>query len=469
MNVIEKLLDRELFIDPDEFSELSDQQLIQLNKQIDDMSNEQIKTFIQKGTVEIMRSYTKKPAKRKYQDFVAHFNNRLHALTKILKQRQGLTSPQSISRIQPNEKVCVIGLVWDKTTTKNNHIILTIEDKSGIIKVLVPKSKPELVELAKDIMLDEVIGITGRSGTDIIFADDILIPDIPLSHELKKAPDEAYAVFLSDLHFGGKNFFEKEFMTFLKWLNGEVGSQIHKRVSSKIKYVFIAGDLIEGVGIYPNQEKDLKILDVKEQYKEFAKFMRMIPPHIQIIICPGNHDAGRLAEPQYNLYADFTEDVLNMPNMHLVSNPGWVRFHKRKTFPGFVTLLYHGYSFIYYGNNVPSIFEGGGVNNPNNIMKYLLQRRHLAPTHTSNLYIPDLIEDPLVIHEVPDFFVSGHIHMASADNYRGVTMLNCSCWVPITDHQRSYGVYPDPGKVALVNLKTRKIKFISFKKEDSDE
>ena len=465
MSVIEKLLEREILIDPEKFANLTEEQTTQLEARVDEMSEEEIELFLNRGTVEVLRSYTKKPTKRSVQDFVGHFNRRLEQLGDILRQRQELQSPQSIAHVKKDQYCAVIGLVWDKRETKNGHIILELEDKTGVTSVLLSKNREEFDEIGKDIMLDEVIGITGRAGDDIIFADNVIIPDVPASNELKKAPDEAYSVFISDLHCGNKDFYEKEFLNLIKWLKGEYGGEKHQRGAKKVKYLFIVGDLVEGVGIYPGQEEDLSIIDIKQQYEEFAKYLQMIPEHIQVIMCPGNHEAGRLAEPQFNLYKDFTEDIFNLENVHFVSNPSWVRIHRTKSFGGLTVLLYHGYSFIYYGNNVPSIFAQGGVNNPGLIMKYLLQRRHLAPTHTSNLYIPDPVEDPLVIKEVPDFFISGHTHMVDVENYKGVTMMNCSCWVPITENQKSYGLTVDAGKVILTNLQTRQNKVLSFVKE----
>ncbi len=469
MNIVERLLERDILVDPERFKTLSEQQVKQLDHALDGMSDEQVEEFLSRGSVEILWSYTKRPSKRTYQDFVGHFNRRLEQIGALLRQRQELASPTSIARIKENDRVAAIGIVWEKRETKNGHIILELEDQTGKTNVLLSKNRPELLELGQDIMLDEVIGVTGKAGDGIIFADAIIHPDIPVSHELKKAPDESYAIFISDLHFGGKNFFYDGWERFIRWLNGEVGGKQHAHISKRVKYLFIIGDLIEGVGIYPGQENDLKISDVKEQYVEFSKHIAQIPQRIQIVMCPGNHDAGRLAEPQYDLYQDFTADMLDLPNVHLVSNPSVVRIHRSKDFGGFDVLLYHGYSFIYYGNNVPSIFNEGAVNRPDLIMRYLLQRRHLAPTHTSNLYIPDPVADPLVISDVPDFFVTGHTHHAVQDTYRGVTLLNCSCWVPITDNQRNYGLTPDPGKVPIVNLKTRQVRLLPFVKTEEDD
>ena len=43
----------------------------------------------------------------------------------------------------------------------------------------------------------------------------------------------------------------------------------------------MVGDSIDGVGIYPGQEKDLKIKDIKEQYVKLAEYYKRIPKHIE--------------------------------------------------------------------------------------------------------------------------------------------------------------------------------------------
>ena len=117
---------------------------------------------------------------------------------------------------------------------------------------------------------------------------------------------------------------------------------------------------------------------------------------------------------------------------------------------------------IYYADNIDSIRSKGGQKRADLIMKSLLQKRHLAPTHTSNLYIPDSEEDPLVISTIPDFFITGHIHRVSVTNFRNITMANCSCWTAITEDQEKRGILPQPAKVPVINLKTRDVKIINF-------
>lgn len=419
------------------------------------------------SSVKLVFSYDEESKKRDIQDFVAYFNARYKAIENILRNRQELQNIVSINRLEnkkDKEEISLIGMVRDKTTTKNNNIILEVEDPTGFVKVLVSKGKKELFTLASNTVLDEVIGIVGMNGDKIVFSNSIIIPDVPLTKELKKSPDEGYAIFLSDLHVGSINFLEKEFNQFLDWINCKTGNDIQKKIAKNTRYIFILGDLIDGLGIYPGQEAELTIKDVKEQYKICADYLRQIPSDIKIIICPGNHDAMRIAEPQLVLYKDFAKPLWDLNNVTMVSNPSVVNIHSSDIFSGFDVLLYHGYSFDYYVANVDSIRNQGGYDRADLIMKFLLQRRHLAPTHTSTLYIPEIKKDPLVIEQVPDFFVTGHIHKSIAANYRNVSLVCGSCWQSKTKFQEKVGHHPEPARVPIVNLQTREIKILRFSK-----
>ena len=148
----------------------------------------------------------------------------------------------------------------------------------------------------------------------------------------------------------------------------------------------------------------------------------------------------------------------------MVSNPSLVNIHSSEGFPGFDVLMYHGYSFDHYVSNTDAIRNRGGYNRADILMKFLLQKRHLAPTHASTLYIPDTNKDPLVIERVPDFFVTGHIHKSMAANYKNTTLICGSCWQSKTDFQERVGHNPEPSRVPIVNLKTRDIKILKFGK-----
>ena len=419
----------------------------------------------QNPALEIMESFVENNTKITVKDFITLYNTRYTFLQSLLRHRQdmlGATTIRKIYSVQDREKVSFIAMVLDISLTRNNNYILNLEDQTGTIKAIVTKSKKELFEQARSISPDEVIGIQGNKGDKVVFVNNLVTPDIPLNKELKKSPEEGAAVFMSDLHFGSKAFLGKSLDKFIAWINGKTGTSQQKILVEKIKYLFIVGDLVEGIGIYPGQEKELVLKDLYEQYKEFSKFIMQISSNITIIICPGNHDSLRVAEPQPPLAREYVPELVDKENIFFVSNPAIIRIAANASFSGLDVLLYHGYSFPHYADKIEEIRLKGGLENTGSIMKHLLKKRHLAPTHGSTQYQPGYLKDPLVIKNPPDFFVSGHVHRSSVDTYRNITLLNCSCWVSQTPYQERRGLVPQPARAIYVDLKTRKTTVFNF-------
>ena len=429
---------------------------------------------MQKGDfrVTVLSDYQEKPKRRDVGDFVSFFRERYIALEKILRFRQELQNVVSISRLtqrKGKETVAIIGMVIEKSPpTKNTQsIILTLEDLTGTIRVLFTKNKPEVYAQVKDVCEDEVVGILGMVGGSqepIIFGNALVVPDVPLTKEFKKAPPDhpGLAAFITDIHIGSRQFMQENFERFIKWIKGEAGNDAQRDLAKKIKYLFVGGDLVDGVGIYPGQEDDLAIRDIYAQYQRCAELIGEIPDNIKIIMIPGNHDAMRLNEPQPSLYRDICKPVWDIKNAILVSNPSTINIHATDTFGGFEVLLYHGYSFDYYVAHVESIRVNGGYERADLIMKYLLQRRHLAPANTSTPLIPDPRRDPLVIETVPDLFLTGHIHRVKVAAYRNVTLINGGCWQDVTAFQVKTGHNPEPCRVSVVDLQSREVRLLRF-------
>lgn len=412
----------------------------------------------------VVKSYTEKLKKKDVMDFVKYYRARYDSIKNILINRQELQNTVSINRIlQRTEKdfVSLIGIVKDKRISKNGNIILVLEDLTGTISVVVNKNKQDFFSLCQDVLLDEVIGISGTNSDKVVFANEIILPEIPINNELKKSDTEEYVVFTSDLHVGSKMFFEENFLKFISWINGEYGSEEHKVLAKKVKYLFIGGDLVEGIGIYPGQEHDLIIKDIYEQYTKLTEYISKIRKDLHIIVIGGNHDALRLSEPQPPINPKMAPSLYELKNIIFVTNPSVVNIGSTDRFSGFNVLLYHGGSFPYLSENVDSIRRNGRLNRPDLIMKYLLQRRHLFVSHTSTLYVPG-DEDFLVIDKVPDFFISGHIHKTILNSHRNVTLIAAGCWTGQTDDQARRGIVPDPNRIVLVNLQTREPKILNF-------
>ena len=200
----------------------------------------------------------------------------------------------------------------------------------------------------------------------------------------------------------------------------------------------------------------------KKIIEELTNYLKRIPETCKIIICPGNHDAMRIAEPQPKLSEDFAKSLYNLSNVIVVSNPGIVKIHNM-----FDVLLYHGFSFDYYVNNVTLLRDAGGYENSVEVMKFFLKKRHFAPTHMSSLYIPDVEKDPLIIEKVPDFFVTGHFHYdIKIGSYKNISLIGCSSFEYMSGFQEKLGhTNICWGTAVVANLKTRAMNIIDFREK----
>jgi DNA polymerase II small subunit len=353
------------------------------------------------------------------------------------------------------ERASFIAIVNDKRETQNNNIMLELEDPSGQIRAIA--SKEDILERAQEVIFDEVIGLSGTMGDGIFFIDDIVWPDVPIHNETKKLSEEIYAVFLSDMHFGSKKFLTKDFDDFLEWINGNLGENEQKELASKVKYIFIAGDVVDGIGVYPNQASELSITDIYKQYEIAAEALSKIPKHIQVIIGPGNHDYLRLAQPQPKLDEEVAAPLFNLENVTMVGNPAYIKIHEHDN-NGLTILMYHGVSLDAVIASDPLLKDG--YKHPEKVMKTLLQRRHLSPQYETNLLHTD--RDHLTITPLPDIFHAGHVHSNGALNYRGVTIINSGTWQDQTEFQKICGHEPTPSQLPILNLQTRELKIMNF-------
>ncbi len=415
------------------------------------------------SAVTLVRNYDEPSKKRTIKDFVTYYKHRYQFLSGLLRQRpelQGVISLQRARSKQENEQVSLLGLVYDKIVTKNGNILVTLEDATGHFKIFFQKDGP-LKDLFPLLTYDEIIGVVGFVKHGMVFAQSLFFPDVPVDHKGKTTPDEVYAVFISDVHVGSKLFLEDNFLQFVDWLNGKTGNETQKTIAGKVKYLFVVGDVVDGVGVYPGQESELAIPDVYQQYLRTKELFGLIRKDIQIIMCPGNHDAVRIAEPQPRIN-EFSAVLLELPNLTVVSNPAVVKIHSSKDVEGVSVLLYHGYSYDYYAAEIEPLRRASAYNHIDVVMKYLLQKRHLAPSHASTLYLPSTEQDSLLIDQLPDIFVSGHVHKSAVSSYNGVLLIGCSCWQAKTAFQEKLGHHPDPGRVPVVNLKTREVVLMNF-------
>lgn len=403
--------------------------------------------------------------KLEVKDFTTYFRNRVLELKGIIQENPTLKNLVSINKLSlTKQSFSIIGIVSNRTVTKNNNLLLEIEDLTGKIKVLISPSNKELYQKAEEICLDSVLGFSGFGNKEILFVNNLVFPDSRLPERIKSSVEE-YVLFIGDIHYGSSLFLESNFLKFIDYLNGKVPNTPEV---SKIKYLFLVGDLVAGVGTYPTQEKDLKIKDLEEQFLGLANLLDKIRKDITLIISPGNHDGVRLMEPQPVLNERFAWPLYNLKNVVFTGNPCYVNIGENSSFRGLDILTYHGVSFHYYNNTVPKLITHASLSSPNEIMAYLLQNRHLAPSHSSTQYFPS-DQDHLIIKKVPDIFVSGHTHKSAISYYNNILIISVSSWESKTPYQEKMGNHPDFCKVPILNLKTRNIKILDFEEPIQEE
>jgi DNA polymerase II small subunit len=389
------------------------------------------------------------------EDYLEYFRDRFRRIEKLLRQRIDVKSSASIIdalRAPANARLKIIGMIAEKRELKQK-ILLTVEDLHASATVLVSQSSSgELQEKVRYLLLDQVVCLSVvKTRSNLLIAEDIIFPELAQKPQ-HKASIPVYAVLTSDMHVGSTKFQREAFNRFVLWLNGRYGDENMREIASHVKYVLIAGDIVDGIGVYPNQVKELAIKDVYGQYKLAAKYIEQIPDYIEVVIIPGNHDAPRKALPQPAISNTFLETLQESRNFYSLGNPCTISLHDVEI------LLYHGRSLDDIISTVPSM----DAYHPEKAMKLLLQSRHLAPIYGGKTPLSPESRDSLVIESVPDIFQAGHVHVLGYCNYRGVLIINSGGWQEQTDYMRRLGVMPTSGKVPVVNLQTLEVTVIPF-------
>lgn len=382
-----------------------------------------------------------------------YFKSRLKKLRRILRENpevSGVVDIGKLSYVNPDGEVTIIGLVNSKRETKKGFIF-EVEDMTGIVKVFLGRDNEDYKK-AFEILPDSVVAFRGYySKRGILFANKLYLPDVPL-YKREKPPleEKVYAVLISDIHVGSTKFCEKAFMKFLEWLNGNVESKEEEEIVSRIKYMIIAGDVVDGIGIYPGQYNELSIPDIFDQYEALANLLANVPEHITMFIGPGNHDAARSALPQPEFYREYAKPLYDLKNAVIISNPAVINLHGRDF------LIVHGRGI----EDVVSYIPGKSHLHPVEPMIELLKLRHVAPTFGGKVPIAPDPEDLLVIEEVPDLVQMGHVHVLDYQIHRGVFLINSATWQAQTEFQKMVNIVPTPAKVPIIDIETARLKTV---------
>lgn len=178
---------------------------------------------IESGKVELISAPKFPQRKITVNDFTRHFKSRYKKIQSILEE-QDFSDLSSIRRIgQGQGTYTIIAAVVEKRITKNKNIMIKVEDLTGITSVLINSGNKELYEKANNLLLDDIVAFSISGNNDLLFVSEIVFPEAYLS-EKRYGKDDCWVAFASDLHIGSSMFLEKNFLKFIKWLNGVEGS-----------------------------------------------------------------------------------------------------------------------------------------------------------------------------------------------------------------------------------------------------
>ncbi len=399
--------------------------------------------FLGDPSVEVVagRPGTAKPIGR-VEDYVSYFHDRYSRLSSMIR---GRCSPVPIEALRRNsryrsEEFAITGMVMEVRSTTKGHRMAEIEDTTGSVNILFNKDRDDFGE-AERLVPDEVIGVRGTLSSEgtLVFAEQIFRPDIPFTYAPYTSDRKGAAALISDIHVGSDTFLKDAWNRFAEWL-GE----------SEISYLLVAGDLVDGIGIYPGQEKELTIPNIYEQYAVLGEMLSELPSGMEIILAPGNHDVVRGAEPQPVIPEKFTASYPK--NCTFVENPALVNLQ------GVRVLMYHGRSF----DDLIGMMPGASYEQAHEVIPEMLKRRHLAPCYGKRTPIAADTLDRLIIDPIPEVVHTGHVHIMGITRYRGVLGVNAGTWQSQTAFQKQMNIQPTPARVIVLDLMTLQPEVYTF-------
>jgi len=374
--------------------------------------------------------------KRLFQDRYSH-------LLDIARQRPDSKSVMSIEsgRETREKEYKIAGLVSSRNSRKGGGVELVLDDPTGSARLY---CGDEVADSALALPFDSlVVADVALGKTGQLYAKNLVLPDIP-SRKSIGSSRRVYAVMLSDLHIGSKLFLADDFSRFLAWLNGKLGDL---DIVERIRYVIVAGDVVDGIGVYPGQEFQLSEKNLKRQYVVARAFLEQVPKHMKLLIVPGNHDPVRQALPQPAVPADVAGPLYDLENAVHLGGPANIKLD------GVNFLIYHGRSLDDVIATIPDLT----YDRPVEAMEVLLKARHLAPTYGKRTALSPEVRDMLVIDPVPDVFHAGHVHTLDVGSYRGTLVVNSGTFQAQTPFQANMGLDPICSIVPILNLSTLEV------------
>lgn len=386
-------------------------------------------------------------------EFGAYFRSRYEKLRRIFEERLGgLLDLRAVLKMKDGQEAYVAAMLFERRNGER-AIFLTLDDPTAQATIIVPKTGDEkLLDMAEKILPDSILAVKVCKRGESLIAREILLPDIPSRSQEKWMWGDFNICLISDLHVGSRKFRDDLFEKFLDWLNRNGDPE-----ARGIRMLIIAGDVVDGVGVYPNQHNELEITSLREQFERLAELVSETPPHIRVVIAPGNHEPIQRALPQPPLPGEYRSILEKYGREFLfIGNPACISIGSR------LLLIYHGQGLDDIIQLIPGISHSNLDEKIGEAMEIMLRHRHLCPIYGESTPILPLREDLLVIDRIPSILHVGHVHVAYAGTYRGVRLINTGAWQEQTSYQRSMGLNPTIGVAAVLNLKDLSIRLKQF-------
>ena len=306
------------------------------------------------ATITVTRVFEEGRKPKKVQEVVNYLNSRYQRISGLLQNRSDLANLVSIRKITDKmKKLSIICLIKD---LDEDQLSAVVEDTTGELNVFFSER-----ESFSELVLDEVVGLTGINDNGRFSIANVIRPDIPLKKEVAHADRKIGCYFISGLFLDAKGFAEEKYEKLVKMIADDTTAKV---------VVLLGG-----------------IAKTKERIEKFF---------------------GDLPSDSVKIYLKTSaEPEVSGKNVVVVSDPTIVNIGK-------VSI------FLSHGDILRGYFQKMGKP-PAEALLALVKKRHLDPTfnHTKKIYD----QDPYFLDTVPDIFCLGYFSPPGVLNYKGSTIL----------------------------------------------
>ncbi|MBR9682903.1 MAG: hypothetical protein GOV02_04455 [Candidatus Aenigmarchaeota archaeon] len=199
MDYLKKIIDLGVLVEPDAVEKMKTLSAEDLSSVISKIENERplilsenvINQYLKKTKMIVLKQINPKSS-FSVQDFVDEINERYSFLQNILLGKINNEDMVSINKCGRG-RASVIGMVKN-IEEKDDTFVIDVEDTTGSIQTVIQK------EQGKRIEKDDVIAITGNINNKILFATNVVFPDVPLGSP-NKSETETRVGFIVDHSF----------------------------------------------------------------------------------------------------------------------------------------------------------------------------------------------------------------------------------------------------------------------------